>query len=204
MKKYWSAHITPLFFTNRWYAALIGCVILFVCRFFLPWLGILPYAFLLTLIVLLVADYLLLFKTPKGIFGRRTHADRFSNGDDNPIQIDIENRYRFPVTLEVIDEIPQQFQRRDVLFKAAAKAKQNVTINYELRPLKRGAYHFGTVNIFVSNSIGLINRRYKFEQPADVHSVLRHRIILTPEKEMEGSTPDDVIETIVKKIEVPR
>jgi uncharacterized protein (DUF58 family) len=168
LKKYWSAHITPLFFTNRWYAALIGCVILFVCRFFLPWLGILPYAFLLTLIVLLVADYLLLFKTPKGIFGRRTHADRFSNGDDNPIQIDIENRYRFPVTLEVIDEIPQQFQRRDVLFKAAAKAKQNVTINYELRPLKRGAYHFGTVNIFVSNSIGLINRRYKFEQPAEV------------------------------------
>ncbi len=34
--------------------------------------------------------------------------------------------------------------------------------------------------------------------------VLRHRIILTPEKEMEGVTPDDLIESILKTIEVPR
>jgi uncharacterized protein (DUF58 family) len=148
--------------------ALIGCVVIFVCRFFLPWLGILPYAFLVALIVLFVMDYFLLFRTPKGIFGRRTHAERFSNGDDNPVRLDIENRYSFAVKFEVIDEIPEQFQRRDVLFEATAGAKQNITINYELRPVKRGAYHFGTVNIFVSNSIGLINRRYKFEQPADV------------------------------------
>jgi MoxR-like ATPase len=47
-----------------------------------------------------------------------------------------------------------------------------------------------------------------FVTPDDVikvlPSVLRHRIILTPEKEMEGSTADEVIESIVKKIEVPR
>jgi MoxR-like ATPase len=34
--------------------------------------------------------------------------------------------------------------------------------------------------------------------------VMRHRIILTPEKEMEGSTADEVIGQIIKKIEVPR
>ncbi len=34
--------------------------------------------------------------------------------------------------------------------------------------------------------------------------VLRHRIILTPEKEMEGLTTDDLIDTILKSIEVPR
>ena len=34
--------------------------------------------------------------------------------------------------------------------------------------------------------------------------VLRHRIILTPEKEMEGITADDLIETMLKAIEVPR
>ncbi len=104
----------------------------------------------------------------KGILGRRTHAERFSNGDDNPVQINIENRYPFSVAIEVIDEIPVQFQRRDILFKASAKAKQNITINYQLRPVKRGAYHFGTVNVFVSSAIGLISRRYRFEQPAEV------------------------------------
>jgi MoxR-like ATPase len=34
--------------------------------------------------------------------------------------------------------------------------------------------------------------------------VLRHRIILAPEKEMEGITADDLIESILKVIEVPR
>ena len=47
-----------------------------------------------------------------------------------------------------------------------------------------------------------------FVTPDDVISiaapVLRHRIILTPEKEMEGGTADEVIDTILKKIEVPR
>lgn len=34
--------------------------------------------------------------------------------------------------------------------------------------------------------------------------VLRHRIMLTPEKEMEGLTPDDLIGNILKVLEVPR
>ncbi len=34
--------------------------------------------------------------------------------------------------------------------------------------------------------------------------VLRHRIMLSPEKEMEGITPDQLIENILKSIEVPR
>jgi MoxR-like ATPase len=47
-----------------------------------------------------------------------------------------------------------------------------------------------------------------FVTPDDViaiaPSVLRHRIILTPEKEMEGATADEIIEAIINKIEVPR
>jgi MoxR-like ATPase len=37
-----------------------------------------------------------------------------------------------------------------------------------------------------------------------VPHVLRHRIILTPEKEMEGLTTDDLIDNMIKAIEVPR
>jgi MoxR-like ATPase len=47
-----------------------------------------------------------------------------------------------------------------------------------------------------------------FVTPEDIvemaSPVLRHRIILTPEKEMEGVTADDLIESILKSIEVPR
>jgi MoxR-like ATPase len=34
--------------------------------------------------------------------------------------------------------------------------------------------------------------------------VLRHRIILTPEKEMEGVTADELVDRIIKSLEVPR
>ena len=34
--------------------------------------------------------------------------------------------------------------------------------------------------------------------------VLKHRIILTPEKEMEGALPHEVIDRLIEKIEIPR
>jgi len=47
-----------------------------------------------------------------------------------------------------------------------------------------------------------------FVKPEDVLEmaapVMRHRIILTPEKEMEGITPDELVQNIITSIEVPR
>ncbi|MEO6220638.1 MAG: MoxR family ATPase [Ginsengibacter sp.] len=47
-----------------------------------------------------------------------------------------------------------------------------------------------------------------FVKPEDVIEmaipVMRHRIILTPEKEMEGITPDELIQNIISSVEVPR
>lgn len=47
-----------------------------------------------------------------------------------------------------------------------------------------------------------------FVKPEDILEmaapVMRHRIILTPEKEMEGATPDELVKNIITSIEVPR
>ena len=47
-----------------------------------------------------------------------------------------------------------------------------------------------------------------FLLPEDVkrvlHPVLRHRLIVTPEREMEGMTTDKVIDLIIRNIEIPR
>ncbi len=168
MKKFWSHYISPLFFTTRWNAVITVCSMLFLCRFFLAWLGIIPYFALLALFVFLLMDYLLLFSKSKGIFSTRTHAERFSNGDNNEVIIYVENRYRFKIKAEIIDEIPYQFQRRDILFKTIVKPGEHSLITYNLRPVKRGVYNFGTINLFIKNNIGLISRRYKFNQAADV------------------------------------
>jgi MoxR-like ATPase len=47
-----------------------------------------------------------------------------------------------------------------------------------------------------------------FVTPEDIQfvakHVLNHRLILTPEAEMEGVTPEEVIAEIIQMIEVPR
>lgn len=47
-----------------------------------------------------------------------------------------------------------------------------------------------------------------FVTPEDIKTialpVLRHRVLLTPDKEMEGITADDAVKQIVDKVEVPR
>jgi MoxR-like ATPase len=47
-----------------------------------------------------------------------------------------------------------------------------------------------------------------FIMPEDIQELacpaLRHRILLSPEKEMEGLTPDDLVKQILQKIDVPR
>ncbi|PKH52238.1 magnesium chelatase [Tenacibaculum sp. Bg11-29] len=61
--------------------------------------------------------------------------------------------------------------------------------------------------LMASKAFAAINGR-DFVIPEDVkksiYPVLRHRIMLTPEREMEGMTTDKVIEMIVQSVEVPR
>lgn len=58
-----------------------------------------------------------------------------------------------------------------------------------------------------AKAIAVMNGR-DFVTPDDVvfvlPHILRHRIMLTPEREMEGITPDDIIAEILKAVEVPR
>lgn len=58
-----------------------------------------------------------------------------------------------------------------------------------------------------SKALAVLHSR-DFITPEDIlhiaPSVLRHRIALTPEREMEGATPDVVLKEIIAKMEVPR
>ena len=58
-----------------------------------------------------------------------------------------------------------------------------------------------------AKAFAAINGR-TFVTPEDVKfialPVLRHRVMLTPEREMEGATIDDVLKQLVDSVEVPR
>ena len=164
MKKFFRLFYSNLFLTNRLFTALAFCVVLFALAFFFPWLGILPELFFGTLVVIGVIDLLMLYRTSTGVFARRHAPERLSNGDDNDLGIYIENKYPFAISVGIIDEIPFQFQKRDIWFKTELLSRQHKLINYTLRPLKRGEYEFGDIRVYVQSPIGLINRRYNFKQ----------------------------------------
>jgi len=153
-----------LFLNNRLFACLTGSVVLFIFGFFFPWLGIIPWLMFWTVMLLVVLDLLMLYKTANGVFAKRIAPERLSNGDENELSIYIESFYPFNMDIGIIDEIPEQFQKRDVWFKTTMKPREHKQILYKLRPTRRGEYGFGFIRVFVKSPLGLISRRYNFEQ----------------------------------------
>lgn len=138
--------------------------LLFAGGYFFSMLLAAAKAVLYTVIVLAAVDVALLYRTNKGVTARRDLADRLSNGDDNEVKIHLVNFYGFRAGATVIDEIPFQFQRRDFDLKTALPAGTAISVAYLLRPVERGEYHFGAINVYVSSPLGLVMRRFIHEQ----------------------------------------
>ncbi len=137
-------------------------MVLFVLSFVFPrWFVIVKLLFLVLLIFTLL-DVLLLFTAKRGVNGIRILPEKFSNGDQNPIRLSIENYYTFPVFIKIIDEIPVQFQVRNFSIQRKLDATSKTELQYELRPTERGEYHFGKLNIYATSVFGLIARRFGF------------------------------------------
>lgn len=160
MKQLFKKFYTDLFLGKRLFIALGLSVALFLFSFFLSFLGDLPYFFFGALLVLVVIDLVLLYRSEKTVFFRREVPDRLSNGDENEIKIYLENFYPFEVSIGIIDEIPFQFQKRDSWFDTKLSPREQNTITYNLRPTKRGEYEFGISRLYVQSPLGLVSRRF--------------------------------------------
>ncbi len=150
----------PFFLGPRFFLGVGVVVAVFLVAYVVP--GLLPIGEVLagTLVLLTAVDAFLLFITGGDMTGGRDAPERFSNGDDNDIRIHLRNRYRFPLSVVIIDEIPPQFQRRDLQFAAQMEGGGEAGVRYALRPVRRGEYHFGALHFYVSSPIRLVQRRF--------------------------------------------
>jgi uncharacterized protein (DUF58 family) len=164
VKKFFSLFYSNLFLSRRLFTAIGFCVVLFVLSFFFPWLGIIPELVFWAIVLLTLMDVLMLYRVAEAVFAKRHAPERLSNSDENELGIYIESKYPFTISAGIIDEIPVQFQKRDVWFKTTLKPGEHKLINYILRPTKRGEYEFGDIRVFVRSPLGLISRRFNFEQ----------------------------------------
>ena len=159
--------IKPLYLRRRLFITLAAIACMFVISFFLPFISIIPILGLLAVVLAASVEYIMLFSR-SGVFARRFTGERFSNGDVNPVKIFLENKYPFPIHLGVIDELPHQFQKRDSWFSTTLVPGGEKEWEYSLKPVKRGEYEFGAINIYAFTTIGLIMRRYRFDEHKSV------------------------------------
>lgn len=154
----------PVFINNLFFKALGALSVLFLLAHI--WSFLFLFAFLALVIfggVLVVDGVLLFWRAPKnGIIAKRIMSDRFSNGDQNEVTIEVESFFRFGIKVELIDEVPVQFQKRDFLRKFSLNPGQLYRLSYILVPVKRGEFVFGALNVFISGGIGFLSRRYSF------------------------------------------
>ncbi|MBL0358700.1 MAG: DUF58 domain-containing protein [Chitinophagaceae bacterium] len=166
--KFFSKYIGDLFIPVRFYWVVSVCIVLFVVSFYYPPLMVLPKNLWYLVLVLTGIDYIFLFFIGGDPQAKRMMADRFSNGDDNKVTLQVTNNQRFDVQMDIIDELPVQFQKRDWQLKDRFKAGQQKNIQYALKPYNRGEYYFGNLILFVRSGLGLLMRRHTIEATAMV------------------------------------
>lgn len=155
-----------LYINTRFFFALIGVGMLYVFAFFFPFLMIAAHAAMLLCFLASFVDYLFVFNRNAGILAQRILPEKLSNGDENPVKVDIRNNYGFTIKIYVIDEIPFQFQKRDFLIEKQLEAGKNSFFQYILEPKERGEYHFGNLNVYVSSPLGFVSKRFTFQKDA--------------------------------------
>ena len=138
-------------------------VILFIASFWLKIFYPIGQFVFFILIALFAIDFYLLFFQRGNIQGKRRVNDQLSLGDPNTVHLYFKNEFDIPLKLYVYDELPYQLQQRNLSFQLKLKPKEEEKLAYTIHPLKRGSYEFDAINVFVSSSLRILQRRFRIE-----------------------------------------
>tara|TARA_R110000823_G_scaffold307312_2_gene430071 strand:+ start:33910 stop:35193 length:1284 start_codon:yes stop_codon:yes gene_type:complete len=139
------ASLSVLFLASYWFTEVYGIIWILVLAF----------------LVFILFEISMLY-SKNGLKGERILPDKFSNSDVNDVQVQLKNNYKFTIEVALVDELPIQFQKRDFFRKTILPGKNRNTLQYQVRPVERGEYSFGNLNCYATSVIGLIRRRYTF------------------------------------------
>ncbi|MFM9945354.1 MAG: DUF58 domain-containing protein, partial [Bacteroidia bacterium] len=177
---------------HLWYGFTLG-ILVFIISYKLPWM--LPLGQLTIMVSLLwfLISTVLLFYSKKLVTATRHLPEILSIGDANTVKLFLKNNYPFTLKMEVIDEIPFQFQQRNFKISINLSPGQNHVVEYALTPTSRGEYSFGNINIFVTFRFSFAQRRFEIKQPVSVRvypSIIQMKLfqlrVLTRISRLEG------------------
>src|SRR5690554_6156310 len=118
--------------------------------------------YILLVAALLVADWRAA-GTVEQFEVERVHDSKLSLGADNLIRLIVRNRSNRPLALQMRDEPPPAFQlnhpAEDQIFRQKVAVRDTWEASYHVRPLRRGDYAFGDINLRWPGPMQLVVRQ---------------------------------------------
>lgn len=156
-------YCTPLF-----YSIGAAVAVLFVLAIFWPSLQQAGEVAALCLALLLLFDALIVFAKKKTVTVQRRCAARFSNGDDNRVALVCTNHLSYKISIQLIDELPVQFQERNWRRRLVLEAGETKELEYTLKPVERGEYAFGVVHVLLAGPLQMLVRQLQTAEPETI------------------------------------
>src|SRR5687768_4479549 len=102
-----------LFVTDRFFYVMAGLTVLMMSSYAFSFLLPVVKTLCLVFVTACIVDALLLFNRRIKVFVTRETAPVFSLGDENPVRLLLSNRSGLRLKVQIIDELPEQFQIRN-------------------------------------------------------------------------------------------
>lgn len=156
-----SFRLTPLFFS-------IGAAAIFLCAFgfAFPVLFQLGRVLFALLALGTAVDTFLLFRPSMRFSAERHLPNILGLDEDTEVLLRIRYEGSLPLQATVIDELPEQLQIRD--FALHGDLETETEFHYRFRPINRGVYGFGDLNLMVESPLHFVRRRVRLPLASDV------------------------------------
>ncbi len=178
-----------LFLTHRFFAAWLVVVLLFIFSFLFSFLLPITFAVAAFLGFVSLLDIIMLFAGKGALQLTRETNSLYSNTDPNGVTIHVQNSFQLPLQLDLIDEIPSQFQVRNFKLNRKLAPREGCNFQFTLTPHERGEYHFGHIHAYIRTFISFAERRFTASQEQVVKVYPSFLQLKNVQLEMVNSNP---------------
>jgi uncharacterized protein (DUF58 family) len=160
----------PIYFASRFYQSLTIIIIGFVVCMFIPSAYYIIWGILILWSIAVICEIVFLYIYATSVKGHRHCGQQLSLGDCQEIEYTLRNECDYGFAIDLIDELPVQFQYRDYIGQISLQGLESKTVIHEIRPLARGNYEFGKMyGLVTTRVLGLVKYRVRMDDDIAVH-----------------------------------
>ncbi len=148
---------------------LVGAVVVGGASF-APALTLVAILYFVALLALVITD-VVLTPGPDQIETERIVEPKLSLGVDNLIVIALNNRSARSIHFELRDEYPDPFPVDQTFVRGTIDPLSRTDASYHVRPLARGDYSFGAINLRYRSTLGMFRRQMRRESSPETTAI---------------------------------